>query len=136
MAARGGGGLQKLQTFATPSTRQLARIQHDLAAREWAVKYDELAAKQPSLAMISLRAVGATVLVGVLSLLYVLMVGRAWSPVDDGWALAGFGVGALIAGDRDVSHPPGAADAGAAGAGRRWRRPNLPAICNMPRTMG
>ena len=91
-------GLQKLQTFATPSTRQLAHIQQDLAAREWAAKYDDLAAKQPSLAMISLRAGGATVIVGVLSLLYVVLAGRTWSLVDDGWALAGFGVGALIAG--------------------------------------
>ena len=91
-------GLQKLQTFSTPSTRQLGRIQHELAEREWSVKYDELAAKQPSLAVISLRAVGATVLVGLLSLLYVVMAGRTWSLVNDGWALAGFGVGALAAG--------------------------------------
>ncbi len=90
--------LQKLQTFATPSTRQLARIQHDLARREWAVRYAELSARQPSLGAILLRAAGASVLVALLSLLYLVFVGRAWSPSEDGLALAGFVLGVLVAG--------------------------------------
>jgi hypothetical protein len=91
-------GQQKLQTFSTPSTRQLTRIQQELARREWAVKYNELAAQKPNLGAILLRAVGATALVGLVSLLYLVVVGRAWDPTQDGWALGGFAVGALFAG--------------------------------------
>ncbi len=91
-------GLQKLQTFSTPSTRQLARIQQELARREWAVQSREMAAQMPNLGLIWLRAVGATVVVGVLSLLYLVFAGRPWQVQQDGWALAGFGVGALVAG--------------------------------------
>jgi hypothetical protein len=91
-------GLQKLQTFSTPSTRQLARIQQELAKREWSVQYQELAASEPNFGAILLRAVGATALVGVLSLLYLLVVGRAWNAMQDGLALGGFALGALLAG--------------------------------------
>lgn len=89
--------LQKLQTSSTPSTRQLARIQHDLARREWTVQFRELAGKQPSLGATLLRAGIATGLVGLLSLVYLLFAGRAWNPQQDGWALGGFAVGALLA---------------------------------------
>jgi hypothetical protein len=78
-------GLQKLQTFSTPSTRQLARIQQELAKREWSVQYQELAASEPNFGAILLRAVGATALVGVLSLLYLLVVGRAWNAMQEPW---------------------------------------------------
>jgi hypothetical protein len=91
-------GLQKLQTFSTPSTRQLTRIQQDLAKREWAVKYQELAAQEPNLGAILLRSVAATGLVGLLSLSYLLVVGHSWDPSQDGWALGGFALGALFAG--------------------------------------
>jgi hypothetical protein len=91
-------GLQKLQTFSTPSTRQLTRIQQDLAKREWSVQYQEMSASEPNFGAILLRAVGATVLVGLLSILYLIVVGRPWDPMQDGWALAGFGLGALLAG--------------------------------------
>jgi hypothetical protein len=90
--------LQKLQTFSTPSTRQLARIQQEMARREWAVQSRELAAQMPNLGLIWLRAVGATALVGLLSLLYLVFAGRPWQAQQDGWALAGFAVGALVAG--------------------------------------
>lgn len=88
--------LQKLQTFSTPSTRQLNRIQHELALREWGVRYAELSAQRPSLGAILLRAVGATGLVGLLSLLYLVFAQRSWS-ADDGWTLGGFAVGIFIA---------------------------------------
>lgn len=91
-------GLQKLQTFSTPSTRQLARIQQELARREWSVQSRELAAQMPNLGLIWLRAVGATAVVGVLSLLYLLFSGRPWQMDQDGWALTGFATGALLAG--------------------------------------
>jgi hypothetical protein len=90
--------LQKLQTFSTPSTRQLARIQQDLALREWTVRYREMGAKQPSLVAILLRAAAATGLVALIALLYLLFAGRTWDPVADGWALAGFAVGIFLAG--------------------------------------
>lgn len=91
-------GLQKLQTFSTPSTRQLSRIQQELALREWSVQYQDISASEPNFGVILLRAVGASALVGVLSLLYLMIVGRAWDPTQDGWALAGFALGTLIAG--------------------------------------
>ncbi|HXF63812.1 MAG TPA: hypothetical protein VNK95_19470 [Caldilineaceae bacterium] len=90
--------LQKLQTFSTPSTRQLARIQQGLALREWAVRNREMAAKQPSLLAILLRAAVATGLVGLFSLIYLLFAGRAWNPAEDGWALGGFATGIVLAG--------------------------------------
>lgn len=89
--------LQKLQTTSTPSTRQLARIQHDLARREWSVQFRELAGKQPSLGAALVRAALATGLVGLLSLIYLFFAGRSWSPSQDGWALGGFAAGALLA---------------------------------------
>jgi hypothetical protein len=91
-------GLQKLQTFSTPSTRQLTRIQQELARREWAVQYQDLSASEPNFGAILLRAVGATGLVGILSILYLIVVGRLWDPTQDGLALGGFAVGALLAG--------------------------------------
>jgi len=91
-------GLQKLQSYSTPSTRQLARIQQELALREWTVRTRDLAANTPNLGLILLRSLGATVVVAVLSLLYLLTAGRAWDPTADGLALAGFAVGALLAG--------------------------------------
>ena len=69
-------GLQKLQTFSTPSTRQLTRIQQELAKREWAVQYQDLSASEPNFGAILLRALGATGLVGILSILYLIVVGR------------------------------------------------------------
>jgi hypothetical protein len=91
-------GLQKLQTFSTPSTRQLTRIQQELAKRERAVQVHEISASEPNFGAILLRAVGATALVGILSLLYLVIVGRAWNPMQDGLALGGFGLGAILAG--------------------------------------
>jgi len=91
-------GMQKLQTFSTPSTRQLTRIQQELAKREWSVQYQEMTSSEPNFGAILLRAVGATVLVAVLSLLYLMIIGRAWDPSQDGLAMAGFAAGALIAG--------------------------------------
>lgn len=89
--------LQKLQTSSTPSTRQLARIQHDLARREWSVQYREMAGRQPTLGATLLRCLIATGLVGLLSLIYLFFAGRTWDPSQDGWALGGFGAGALLA---------------------------------------
>ncbi len=91
-------GLQRLQTFSTPSTRQLTRIQQDLAKRESAVQYQEMATGEPNFGAILLRAVGATALVALLSVVYLLIVGRPWDTMQDGLALGGFGVGALLAG--------------------------------------
>lgn len=87
---------QKLQTFSTPSMRQLNRIQHELALREWGARYADLTARRPSLAAIMLRAAGATALVGLLSLLYLVFAQRSWS-AGDGWTLGGFAVGIFIA---------------------------------------
>jgi hypothetical protein len=91
-------GLQKLQTFSTPSTRQLTRIQQELAKREWSVQYQEMSANEPNFGAILLRAVGATGVVALVSFLYLMAVGRSWDMMQDGLALAGFGVGALLAG--------------------------------------
>ena len=89
--------LQRLQTFSTPSTRQLTRIQQELALREWRVRYRELSARQPNLGALLVRALGATAIVGLLSLIYLLFAGRGWSMVEDGMALAGFAIGIFVA---------------------------------------
>src|SRR5690606_29742785 len=71
-------------------------IQHELALREWGARYADLTARRPSLAAIMLRAAGATALVGLLSLLYLVFAQRSWS-AGDGWTLGGFAVGIFIA---------------------------------------
>lgn len=89
--------LQKLRVSSTPSTRQLSRIQNDLNLREWTLRYANAVGRMPSALGILLRAAISVVFVALLSLLFLVVVQRPWDWVNDGWTLAGFAVGILLA---------------------------------------
>ncbi|MEX1020690.1 MAG: hypothetical protein WDZ49_13580 [Litorilinea sp.] len=89
--------LQKLRVASTPSTRQLSKIQNDLNLREWTLRYSNGVAKMPSALGILLRATISIAFVALLSLLFLVVVQRAWDWVEDGLTLAGFGTGILLA---------------------------------------
>lgn len=82
-----------LRTAATPNARQLARVQRELALRNWEAKYEQAVANAPSAWVVALRSVLALALVALLSFGYLALVQRPWDMVEDGLSLLGFAVG-------------------------------------------
>lgn len=90
--------LHQLEVASTPSTRQLTQVRQRLALQEWQVRYRRVVERLPSLGGVLARAGLATLAVGLLAWGYLWLVQRPWQPMEDGLALLGFGLGALLAG--------------------------------------
>jgi hypothetical protein len=89
---------QKLYTAATPNARLLARVQRELALRNWEASYSQAVASAPSGARIFLRTLLAILTVALLSFGYLLIVRQNWDMVQDGLSLLGFAVGISVVG--------------------------------------
>ncbi len=90
--------LHQLEVASTPSTRQLTQVRQRLALQEWQVRYRRVVERLPSLGGVLARAGLGTLAVGLLAWGYLWLVQRPWQPMEDGLALLGFGLGALLAG--------------------------------------
>ncbi|RIK42494.1 MAG: hypothetical protein DCC55_08645 [Chloroflexi bacterium] len=89
---------QRLYTAATPNARMLARVQRELALRNWEASYSQAVANAPSGSSIFLRTILAVVTVTLLSFAYMLAVQQSWDYVQDGLSLLGFAVGISVVG--------------------------------------
>ncbi len=88
----------RLFTAATPNARLLARVQRELALRNWEVSYAQAVANAPAASTILNRTLLAVATVTILSLGYLWLVQGSWDPVRDGLSLLGFVVGISFVG--------------------------------------
>jgi hypothetical protein len=80
-------------TSATPNARLLARVQRELALRNWEASYSQAVSHAPAGSKIFMRTVLAVVTVMLFAFAYMLLVRGSWDPVQDGLTLLGFAVG-------------------------------------------
>jgi hypothetical protein len=89
---------QRLYTAATPNARMLARVQRELALRNWEASYSQAVVNAPSGSSIFLRTILAVLTVTLISFAYMLAVQQSWDIVQDGLSLLGFAVGISVVG--------------------------------------
>jgi hypothetical protein len=89
---------QQVRTIATPNARQLARVQRELALRNWEAAYAQAAigmAAPSTLLVRILLAIGLVILVAVG---YLLWANRTWDLLRDGLTLLGVSAGISVVG--------------------------------------
>lgn len=89
---------QRLQTVATPNARHLARVQRLLALRNWEISYLHDSSTAPALWSVLVRAGAVSLLAGLIVFIYLFILQRPWSHIQDTLGLVGFTLGILIAG--------------------------------------
>lgn len=89
---------QRLQTVATPNARHLARVQRLLALRNWEISYLQASSTAPALWSVLVRAAAVSALAGLIAFVFLFIVQRPWSHLQDTLGLAGFTIGVLAAG--------------------------------------